>query len=71
MITMLLALIVMPLALIIVSLIGYFFGVIVTLIPLIGDILTVPGISTPTIFAWVFISAFMVAIYGSKSSGDK
>lgn len=63
-------LILLPIALAVVALLGYFIGIILVVLPIIGDLLTVPGVSTPTILAWVFVIAFMIAMFTNKS-GDQ
>jgi hypothetical protein len=66
----LLSLILIPAALMLVALLGYFFGVILSVTPLIGTILTVEGVDTPTVLAWVFVAAFMLALMTGAGKGD-
>ena len=63
----LLNLIVIPVGLIFMALIGSFFGVIVDIIPVIGNAIRVDFASTPALMAWLFMGAL---IFGALSGNS-
>ncbi|WP_079516557.1 hypothetical protein [Rossellomorea marisflavi] len=62
----LLGIILLPITLAVLALLGYFFGVILAITPLIGSLLDFGFISTPTMLAWVFVGAFTLGLFNRK-----
>lgn len=65
--------ILIPFIMMLLGLVGYFFGVIVAMVPLINDLFTVGlGLKAgaiPTILAWVLVSAYSFSVFNSVMAG--
>jgi small-conductance mechanosensitive channel len=67
---MLKALIVTPLILMLVALLGYFMGCILSITPLIKDLLASDQVNVPSIMAWLFVASTTFAFFAPKI-GDR
>lgn len=63
-------LVVIPIVLALLALIGGFFGIILDIIPVIGDVIRIEGFPTPALTAWVLILAFLIAIFSRRGDGE-
>jgi hypothetical protein len=66
---LLLGLILIPIVLSIVAVLGYFFGMILVYVPVVNDCLGIDYALIPPILAWIFVGAFVFALFNYR--GDK